>query len=59
MNAREALRPDLCILGASAAGSALAIAAAAQGLSVALIGKEPAADRLASIVPGEAFRAVA
>jgi pyruvate/2-oxoglutarate dehydrogenase complex dihydrolipoamide dehydrogenase (E3) component len=59
MNAREALRPDLCILGASAAGSALAIAAAAQGLSVALVGKEPAADRLASIVSGEAFRAVA
>jgi pyruvate/2-oxoglutarate dehydrogenase complex dihydrolipoamide dehydrogenase (E3) component len=59
MNAREALSPDLCILGASAAGSALAIAAAAQGLSVALIGKEPAMDRLASIVPGEAFRTVA
>jgi pyruvate/2-oxoglutarate dehydrogenase complex dihydrolipoamide dehydrogenase (E3) component len=58
MNSSEALRPDLCILGASAAGGALAVAAAAQGLSVALIAKRPAADRIASVLPGAVFRAV-
>ncbi|WP_280178165.1 hypothetical protein [Methylocella tundrae] len=43
MNGNEALRPDLCILGASAASLALAAAAAAQGLSVVIVGKPMAA----------------
>ncbi len=59
LNARESLRPDLCILGASAAGAVLAMAAAAEGLSVALIAKEAAADHLASAIPGAAFCAAA
>ncbi|WPP03449.1 FAD-dependent oxidoreductase [Methylocella tundrae] len=57
MNGNEALRPDLCILGASAAGLALAAAAAAQGLSVVIVGKPMAADHLADIAPGQALRA--
>lgn len=57
MDSNEALRPDLCILGASAAGVTLAAAAAGQGVSVVLVGKPMAADRLADIAPAQILRA--
>ncbi|MEX0590065.1 MAG: FAD-dependent oxidoreductase [Xanthobacteraceae bacterium] len=41
----ETLTPDLCVIGASAAGAALAAAAAANGLSVVLIEPQGAGDR--------------
>ncbi|MEJ0092658.1 MAG: FAD-dependent oxidoreductase [Methylocella sp.] len=52
------LRPDLCVLGGSAAGVALAGSAAACGLSVMLVEKDRIGrDRLEDAVPGHALRA--
>jgi pyruvate/2-oxoglutarate dehydrogenase complex dihydrolipoamide dehydrogenase (E3) component len=52
------LRPDLCILGGSAAGLTLALEAAARGLSVALVGKDPTASRRrADLIAGQILRA--
>jgi pyruvate/2-oxoglutarate dehydrogenase complex dihydrolipoamide dehydrogenase (E3) component len=51
-------QPDLCILGAGAAGLALATSAAACGLSVTLVEKDQiGGERLRNAIPGHALRA--